>query len=188
MELKQKIFAILYVAGDQGIELNSLSTILKVDVPALRQQLDKYINSNNDQIPLEIKKFGNLYKLVTKSKYDSLIRAYFKTDQATNLSQAALEVLSIVAYQQPITRVEIDQIRGVKNSSGTLQTLITRQMIKEQGRKEVPGKPIIYDTTDQFLDYFNLKSLKDLPDLDQFKEQNEKQSTDIDLFTKKGNL
>lgn len=87
-----------------------------------------------------------------------------------HLSQAAVEVLSIIAYQQPITRIEIDEIRGI-HSAGALQTLLAHELISEAGRKDAPGRPILYETTQTFLDYFGLASLQDLPPLTHTQER-----------------
>ena len=119
-----------------------------------------------------IQKYGDVYKLLTKPQYYALIKNYWQLQQTTTLSQAALEILAIIAYRQPITRIEIDEIRGVKNSSSTLQTLVIRQLVQNVGHKNAPGRPRLYGTTPEFLDYFGLKNLAQLPDLSEF--QNEK--------------
>lgn len=102
------------------------------------------------------------YQFATKSEYASWIKKLRKDIQSSKLSQPALEILAIIAYRQPITRIEIDQIRGV-NSEGTIKSLIDRRMIKIVGKKDVPGRPFLYGTTDDFLKYFGLISLQDLP-------------------------
>lgn len=99
------------------------------------------------------------------------------------MSQSALEILSIIAYRQPITRIEIDDIRGV-NSSGALQTLIWRGLIKQDGKKDAPGHPKLYVTTDYFLQYFNYQSLADLPLIEDFEDTTD--GEEIDLFDSKG--
>lgn len=99
------------------------------------------------------------------------------------MSQSALEILAIIAYRQPITRVEIDDIRGV-NSSGALQTLVWRGLIKQDGKKDAPGHPKLYVTTDYFLQYFNYRSLADLPLIEDFKDAVD--GEEVDLFASKG--
>lgn len=105
----------------------------------------------------------------------------FKKDVSKTLSQSALEILSIVAYRQPITRVEIDDIRGV-NSSGAIQTLIWRGLIKASGKKDAPGHPNLYITTDYFLQYFGYQSLADLPVIEDFEDDLAVEDEEVDLF------
>lgn len=183
MQYQAEIMALLYTSGDQGLELGIMAELLEVSRSAMRQLLDelKHNLETDEQSGLIINQFDEVYKLVTKPQFGQLLNRYFKSELSTTLSQAALEVLSIIAYKQPITRVEIDEIRGVQ-SSGTLQTLIVRQLIKENGRKNVPGKPIVYATSEQFLDYFGLKSLDELPDLTEFEDTELDKKGNLDLF------
>lgn len=166
-----KIMALLFVAGDQGIKEKDLVELLEIDSAALRQNLEelqvKLLTDGDSSIQLV--NYNSLYKLVTKNEFSELLTKYFKSGLGTKLSQAALEVLSIIAYRQPITRIEIDEIRGVQ-SSGSLNTLLMRKMIKEQGKKNVPGHPNLYVVTDEFFDYFGIKSLEDLPKIENFEE------------------
>ncbi|WP_201308067.1 SMC-Scp complex subunit ScpB [Companilactobacillus farciminis] len=163
--------ALLFVAGDQGIKEKDLVELLEIDSAALRQNLEelqvKLLTDGDSGIQLV--NYNSLYKLVTKNEFAELLTKYFKSGLGTKLSQAALEVLSIIAYRQPITRIEIDEIRGVQ-SSGSLNTLLMRKMIKEQGKKNVPGHPNLYVVTDEFFDYFGIKSLEDLPKIENFEE------------------
>ena len=119
---------------------------------------------------------------VAFGKTAEFIEKYFQKDLTKNLSQSALEILAIVAYRQPITRVEIDDIRGV-NSSGALQTLVWRGLIETNGKKEAPGHPKLYVTTDYFLQYFNYQSLADLPLIEDFEDS--ANNEEIDLFDPK---
>lgn len=166
-----KIMALLFVAGDQGIKEKDLAGLLEIDSAALRQNIEeltvKLMTDPNSGVQLV--DYNGLYKLVTKSEFSELLTKYFKSGLGTKLSQAALEVLSIIAYRQPITRIEIDEIRGVQ-SSGSLNTLLMRRMIKENGKKDVPGHPNLYIVTDEFFDYFGIKSIKDLPELEKFED------------------
>lgn len=102
------------------------------------------------------------YQFATKPDFAHYIKKLRKDIQSSRISQPALETLAIIAYKQPLTRIEIDQIRGV-NSEGTVKSLIERRLIKIVGKKDVPGRPFLYGTTDEFLKYFGLKSLQDLP-------------------------
>ncbi|WP_373875452.1 SMC-Scp complex subunit ScpB [Lapidilactobacillus luobeiensis] len=187
MEYQGEIESILYTVGDAGITLKEMAGILGIHPSALRQLLEQ-LQTTYDQGAggLTILTFGERYQLATKAGYAPLLHQYFAGHQPNSLSQAALETMAIVAYQQPVTRIEIDEIRGVK-SAGALQTLMARQMIKESGRKEAPGRPILYGTTAYFLDYFGLKSLKQLPDLKDFSGQPFDQQGNLDLFFDQAN-
>lgn len=107
------------------------------------------------------------YKMLTNSIYACYMRNFYKTKHKEKLSKPALESLAIIAYKQPVARSDIELIRGV-NSDGVVTHLLNKELIKVVGRKEIPGKPFIYGTTKQFLDYFGLKSLDDLPNLEEF--------------------
>jgi len=125
-----------------------------------------------------------VYRLATKAEVEPVVKKYFESPLSTNLSRASLEVLAIIAYKQPITRIEIDDIRGVQSSS-TIQKLVLRQMIEDTGRADEPGRPIIYKTTAEFLNYFGLKTIKELPPLKDEEADDESQSeTLINLFNK----
>ncbi len=114
---------------------------------------------------IELVKVANGYRFQTKAKYRKwVIRSAKKASQ--RLSRAALETLAVIAYKQPVTRAEIEQIRGV-DSSGTIRYLLSKNLIRIAGRKDVPGRPLLYSTTNYFLEVFQLKSIKDLPGLDE---------------------
>ncbi|MFD1471340.1 SMC-Scp complex subunit ScpB [Companilactobacillus mishanensis] len=172
--------ALLFVAGDQGVSESDLASLIGIDKSALRQnveQLQIELASNKNS-GIKLVKYNSTFKLVTKEEYNELLTKFFKSGLGTKLSQAALEVLSIVAYRQPITRVEIDGIRGVQ-SSGSVNTLVARKLIKENGKKDVPGHPNLYVVTDYFFDYFGIKSLDELPKIENFETP---QNGNIDLF------
>lgn len=174
--------AALYAAGDEGIFEDTLCDLLTVSSSALRELTtalkDKLDADENSGIQLI--KVNRNFKLVTSPNCSKIISQYFQKDNSKNLSQSALEILAIIAYEQPITRVEIDDIRGV-NSSGAIQTLIWRGLVKINGKKDVPGHPNLYVTTDYFLQYFNYSSLSDLPLIENFKDDLE-ESEEVDLF------
>ncbi len=162
--LKGLIEEVLYVWADP-INIDELSKILfdfsKSDI---RECLEKMIIERNDLgSGLVIRKFNDSFQFTTRKASDK----YFETLLAKSekkLTNSTLETLSIIAYKQPITRVEIDKIRGV-NSQSTIDSLLDKKLIVEKGRLDKIGKPIIYATTDFFLQYFNLKSLDDLPEI-----------------------
>ena len=160
-----KIEALLFVAGEDGLGLRQLAALLDMPAPALIQQLEKLdqkYEADQDSA-LYLMESSKTYKLVTKKDYAELLRQYSKTPINQSLSRASLEVLSIIAYKQPITRIEVDDIRGV-NSSGAISKLQAFDLIRENGKKEVLGRPNLYVTTDYFLDYMGINSLEELPD------------------------
>lgn len=166
--------ALLYVAGDNGLDQDNLSRLLQID----RDQVEKLalkLKNKFKQDPncgLSLIKVNHLYKLTNSPATSKLIETYFNKNLSRGLSQSALEILAIVAYRQPITRVEIDEIRGV-NSVGAIQTLIWRGFIKVKGQKEAPGKPNLYVTTDYFLQYFGYHNLADLPLIENFEDESD---------------
>lgn len=171
-EIKYKsiIEALLFVSGDKlslkdisnAIELNSKETI-----KILNEMIYDYENDINRGI--KIININGEFQFVTKEENSDYIQKLLKKNRRQSLSQASLESLAIIAYKQPITRIDIDEIRGVKSDSA-LQRLLEKEIIKEVGRLEVPGRPIIYGTTDEFLRQFGLENLKELPTLDNFKD------------------
>ena len=155
---------VLFVAGDDGITLEEASYILELERSAVRQLLDELKKRLEDENSgLELLLTASHYKLVTKASLKSYIEKYAVSPYSSQLSQASLETLAIIAYKQPVTRVDIESIRGVQ-SSGSIQKLLLRDLIEEAGRLETPGRPKLYKTTAYFMDYFGLESLDALPD------------------------
>lgn len=162
--LKGLIEEVLYVWAEP-ISIDELSKILydfsKSDV---RKCLDQMIEDRKDsKSGLVIRRFNNSYQFTTRKASDKYFESLLSKSEK-KLTNSTLETLSIIAYKQPITRVEIDKIRGV-NSQSTIDSLLDKDLIKERGRLDKIGKPIIYGTTDLFLKYFNLESLEDLPEI-----------------------
>lgn len=155
---------LLFVAGNDGISLEEASYILELERSAVRQLLDELKKRLEDENSgLELLLTASHYKLVTKASLKSYIEKYAVSPYSSQLSQASLETLAIIAYKQPVTRVDIESIRGVQ-SSGSIQKLLLRDLIEEAGRLETPGRPKLYKTTAYFMDYFGLESLDALPD------------------------
>ena len=165
MDISQ-LEALLFVAGDEGMSINELSYVLSLSTvqgfEGLVHLNQKY--KEDETCAIELKEYANRYMMTTKGKYQNLLQKYSQSPMAARLSQAALETLAVIAYKQPLTRMEVDQIRGV-NSSASIQKLLNFQLIEEKGRLEVPGRPRIYATTDYFMDYFGLKNIDELPDI-----------------------
>ena len=161
-----KLESLIFVSGNEGISATQLAQLTGMMKPAVFSQLEKLQEKykNDTTCAIELLQTGENYKLVTKKGFAPLVRRYFEQPTTKTLSPAALETLAIIAYKQPVTRVAIDEIRGV-SSSGMIQKLLTSGMIKEDGRLDVIGRPILYATTPEFLDYFGIKSLDDLPKL-----------------------
>lgn len=166
MNLKSVTEGILFVVGDEGITLKELSDTLGVSENEVKEILSNLRRDyESDERGLRISFLGNTFKLTTKSEH----RMYYEklvTDSKTfTLSNASLEVLAIIAYNEPITRVKIDEIRGV-SSVQIVRKLLARGFIKECGKDNSIGKPNLYKTTNEFLDYFGLATKEDLPKLD----------------------
>lgn len=154
--------AILFAVGEDGLSIKEISNILELEEDKVKEELDK-LEKEYDNRAIELKLLGNKYKLTTKEEYKDYIKKL--TDEiGNNLSKSALETLAIIAYNEPITRMQIDDIRGV-NSSVMIRNLVSKGFVIDAGKSDLPGKPILYKTTDHFLDYFNLSSKDDLPEL-----------------------
>lgn len=163
-EKKSLIESLLFVSGEP-VTLSVIKTITQMGEAELQQLLDglmtEYRQRNGGVLILEI---ANGYQMVSNPDYSRWIKKLMKSTASGKLSLPALETLAIIAYKQPIIKAEIEQIRGV-NSDGVVKTLLDRRLIKIMGRKEVPGKPLLYGTTREFLQYFGLKNLTELPTL-----------------------
>ena len=154
------IEAILFAVGEEGLSKDEIANILEIDEEKVEKELNNLQELYKDR-GIELKLLGNKYKLITKVEYKDYIKKL--TDVVSNnLSKSALETLAIIAYNEPITRIQIDDIRGV-NSSQMIRNLISKGFIEDIGRSDLPGKPMLYKTTNHFLDYFNLSSKEDLP-------------------------
>lgn len=156
---------ILFAFGDEGVERSQLKISLNKSDEELTELIEEYakILSESDR-GFEIINFGEVVKLITKQQLHEVISEMFEFNKTRQLSQAALETLAIVAYKQPITRLEIEEIRGV-NSDMMMRRLEALDLVKESGRAESPGRPILYQITDTFLDMFKLTSLQELPEI-----------------------
>ena len=159
-ELNQRQLAVLegllFVTGDEGLTAAQAADTLGVSekqAEELFAQLQKAWQS--DDRGLEVVRYGDIYRFLTKAFVHSYAARLFSKDVKTQLSQAALETLAIIAYKQPVTRVEIEEIRGV-SADAMLRKLIARGLVKEDGRSEAPGRPILYSVTNEFMDAFQL--------------------------------
>jgi segregation and condensation protein B len=177
------IESFLFISGDEGVTRSQLVALTEYTddqvAEAIERLITKYDSSADCGITLRV--FGGAFRLVTKAEFANDIKRLIENPSPAAMSQASLEVLAIIAYKQPVTRVEIDDLRGVK-SEGAMNTLIAKGLIMEQGRLEGSGRAILFGTTDLFLDRFGLESIAGLPPL-QLEEEDE--IADTDLFMTK---
>ncbi|MGF3076569.1 SMC-Scp complex subunit ScpB [Facklamia sp. P12955] len=163
----RKIAGIIFVAGEEGVTLNELATLLNLSPTEIKPMIEEVQQTLKDHplSPIDLVQFGERFLYVTQADLDPLIENFAQSPLQQKLSRPAIETLAIVAYRQPITRMTIDEIRGV-SSQAMLQKLVSRDLIKEVGKLEAPGRPILYGVTDYFLNYFALSSLEDLPPIE----------------------
>ena len=162
--LKGRIEAILFVAGE-AVRLDELARALNLPVgqveKALEEIRDDYAYA---QRGFCLKRFGRQVQLATRALYADDVVRLLQPVQKQSLSQAAMETLAVVAYRQPVTKAEVEEIRGVK-CDYSLHSLSVKNLIQEVGRKDTLGRPILYGTTEEFLSHFGLTTLEDLPPL-----------------------
>lgn len=165
MDLKGVVEGLLFISGDEGLTRDTLSSILEVNSEIVDNLINVLIKDySNSNRGIRIEEFGDVLKLVTKSEYKDYMKKLVPDDEDF-LTQSNLETLAIIAYNQPITRAQIEEVRGV-SSSHIIRKLLIRDLICEFGRSDLPGKPILYGTSDYFLDYFGLSSLDELPNIE----------------------
>jgi segregation and condensation protein B len=179
MNLKAVLEGLLFVVGDDGLTVEQIKDILKLDIEAAKQLLLELKQSyENDDRGIRINYLGNTFKLTTKEEHKEYYQRLITEANNYSLSQAALEILAIIVYNEPTTRVQVDQLRGV-NSGQMIRKLVAKGLVKEVGRSDAPGRPILYKTTNEFLDYFGLASKEDLPSFEEITAKQE----EIDLYT-----
>lgn len=179
--------SLLFAAGDEGLSLKQIAHVLEVEEIQAREIMDGLMEDYNDNSTrgIMVVELAGTFQLVTKKEFSDYLKKLVESPSAATLSQAALETLAIIAYRQPITRTEIEEIRGVKTER-PLQTLAAKALIKEVGRAEGTGRAYLYGTTKEFLDYFGLKSIEELPPLpDKVSEEEDSFQEEADLFFEK---
>lgn len=163
-KLKSIIEGLLFLAGDEGLNIKQIAEIVEQRAELVAEVLDEMKEDFlQQQRGLQILQIAGSYQLGTHPEHAAYFEKLAYSPSRASLSQAALETLAIIAYRQPITRVEIEEIRGVK-SERAIHTLVNKDLIEEKGRAEAIGRPILYGTTKAFLDYFGLANLKELPE------------------------
>lgn len=182
LEVKGVLEGILFVVGEEGITLKKICEILDISLDEAKNLLKELKNTyESEDRGIRISYLGDAFKLTTKQEHKEYYQKLVENPKNNLLSPAALEVLAIVAYNQPITRVEIDEMRGV-SSSHMIRRLVAKGLLKEAGKSTMPGRPNLYKTTSDFLDYFGLATIDDLPSIDMSKYQ-DKEEQERDLFT-----
>jgi segregation and condensation protein B len=167
-QMKSVIEGLLFAAGDEGLDAKQLAQVLGQDVHLVTDLLhDMKGDFKRSHRGVQIVEIAGSFQLTTLAEHAPYFEKLAYTPSRASLSQAALETLSIIAYKQPITRVEIEEIRGVK-CDRALQTLVAKDLIEEVGRAEAIGRPILYGTSKQFLEYFGLNSIQQLPESSSF--------------------
>lgn len=176
LNIEAIVEGLLYMVGDDGIKVEQLASVIDKSIEdseaILNSIQSKYTNEN---FGIELVNYGKTYKFITKQEVAPYIQALFHTSKPNTLSQSALETLAIIAYKQPITRVEIEELRGV-GADMMLRKLQARNLIREAGRSDAPGKPILYEVTEEFMDSFKLYTLNELPDLPEFNSDDENEN------------
>ena len=169
---------LLFVVGDDGLSLNQIMEILEVDKDVaynLLNELEKKYEDVNSGLHIHI--LGDTFKLTTKKEHREYYEKLLFNEENNSLSNSALETLAIIAYNEPVTRIQVDEIRGVQ-SSQLIRKLVAKGLVKEDGRSNLPGRPIIYKTTNEFLDYFGLGSISELPKI----EEQIVDDSEVDLY------
>lgn len=163
MNLKAVIEGLLFVAGDEGVSLEDFCNITEKEkgeiTEAIKSLFDDYSNEDRG---IQLEFLGNKFKLTTKTEHKDFYQKLIKEEESSALSQSSLETLAIIAYNGPITRINIDEIRGV-NSSYIIRKLLLKGLIEDVGYSDSAGRPKLYNITSKFLDYFGLGTKDDLP-------------------------
>ncbi len=178
-ELLGVLEGILFVVGDEGIDLKTLTETMNISeesVKSLLKELKKRYESKDRG--LRISYLGNAFKLTTKQEHKDYYKKLVVNPGTNKLSSSALETLAIIAYKQPITSAEVSEIRGV-NTSWLIRKLLAKGLIKASGKSDMPGRPNIYETTKEFLDYFGLATINDLPKVNEPKKDDIDEETDL---------
>ena len=167
----KNIIEALLISAEEALTIEQIQQVLESVTPAIiKEQIDRlkkdYLDTNRS---FKINEIAGGYQIATREEFAPYLRKLYNVKHVERLSRPSLETLAIIAYKQPVTRLDIESIRGV-NVDGVLRSLSEKNLIKIKGRKEVVGRPYIYGTSRLFLEYFGLNSLEDLPDIEKFKQ------------------
>ncbi|MBQ8067205.1 MAG: SMC-Scp complex subunit ScpB [Solobacterium sp.] len=170
---KAVLEGLLFITGDEGVTAEQAATALDITPELVAEYFDELMEEyTDDNRGIEIANYAGTYRFLSKVFVFDYAKRLFQITKTAQLSQAALETLAIIAYKQPITRVEIEEIRGV-GADMMLRKLMARDLIRESGRSEAAGRPILYEVTEEFMNSFKLLSLKELPELPSFSNEEE---------------
>ncbi len=174
-KLQAAVEAILFASGEP-VELDKIAEVLRIE-PEVCEQVILNLSAKLDETNsgICVLKLDNMYQLSSRTEYAEVIRDVLELRKNTPLSAAAFEVLAVIAYNQPVTKSFVEQIRGV-DCSGVISTLCQKKLIEEKGRLDLPGRPLVYGTTPDFLRCFSISSLDELPDLPQKETEQENDS------------
>lgn len=178
-EMKRAVEAILFAAGE-SVEISRIAQALELTTKKaenLLEEVKEEFNSQNHGF--KIMRYKDSYQFVTHKEYEEQIRMVMDLNRKKPLSQAAMEVLAVIAYNQPVTKAFVEQIRGV-DCSGVIGSLTVKGLIEEQGRLELPGRPLLYGTTENFLRCFNISSIEDLPPIPQSDKEDKSEETSVE--------
>ena len=178
--LAGRIEAILFVAGEP-VRVEELAKALNVTVRQVENELAKLRDEYDfNQRGFTLKRFGHQVQLATRALYATDVVHLLQPVQKQSLTQAAMETLAVIAYKQPVTRAEVEQVRGVK-CDYSVQSLMKKELIMEVGRKDTLGRPILYGTTENFLSHFGLSTLDDLPPMPEAPQPEKPEEPDFDV-------
>jgi len=187
IEWKSILEGLLFAAGDEGLSIKQLTSVLEIDEATVLSIIEDLKEEyQKKERGLDLVEVAGVYQLTTKKEHAPYLKRLMETPMNQSLSQAALETLAIIAYKQPITRIEIEEIRGVK-SERPIRTLLAKGLIQEVGREEGVGRAILYGTTKEFLEYFGLKTIEELPSLTEIENEEHFIQEEADLFFEKLN-
>lgn len=186
MKNKAVLEGLLFVVGEEGLTFEQIEDVLDIseeESKTLLMQLKHDYEAEDRGLRIDF--LGNRFKVTTKFEHKNYYQKLLENPETNTLSQAALETLAIIAYNEPVTRVQVDAMRGV-GSTQIIRKLVAKGFIKEVGRSDLPGRPILYETTSDFLDYFGLSTIDDLPDMQDVIAESEKEDdSESDLYTSK---
>jgi len=185
MNLMAVLEGLLFVVGEEGLTLEQIEKTLDVSEEESKNLVRTLkCEYESDNRGLRIDFLGNKFKITTKFEHRDFYQKLIQNPETNTLSQAALETLAIIAYNEPITRMQVDKLRGVTTNQ-IIRKLVAKGLIKETGRSNLPGRPILYETTNEFLDYFGLATIEDLPDMREFLEEESGEGEESDLYQSK---
>ena len=164
---------LLYIVGEDGAKVEQIALAIEKSVEDTKVILENIARKYSSELyGIQLVGYGSVYKFITKKDVYPYAQQLFGVSKPNTLSQSALETLAIIAYKQPVTRIEIEELRGV-GAEMMLRKLEARNLIREAGRSDAPGRPILYEVTEEFMDSFKLYTLNELPDLPEYTDVDE---------------